>query len=232
MAFNDNILGLSTSCKENQETQHARGIYLSLLRSSSLPHTWKRDYLDHDLSIIREHPFLWNTLKCYHDSFSLVDASQSLRIQSILSNLRVHSIKSSAIKDALLLLDAQEKTLDIKLSEMILRHQTAFYPFCMENPSQTLLGLNPSFFASLSTTRKRCSLHTFPHRLHEIISNPEYSDYITWLPHGYAWKIVQRKQFEDVVIPRHFRHGRFTSFMRQVRIKVISSNTINFTQYD
>jgi HSF-type DNA-binding len=58
--------------------------------------------------------------------------------------------------------------------------------------------------------------HTFPCILHEILSNPEYSEIITWLPHGQAWRIIRRAQFERVVIPRHFRHGRYSSFMRQV----------------
>jgi hypothetical protein len=59
--------------------------------------------------------------------------------------------------------------------------------------------------------------HTFPCILHEILSNPDYSDCITWLPHGRGWRIIRRLQFERIVIPRHFRHGRYSSFMRQVR---------------
>jgi HSF-type DNA-binding len=64
--------------------------------------------------------------------------------------------------------------------------------------------------------RIRNPVLSFPGKLHAIISNPEYNDYITWLPHGCAWKIMERSQFEDIVIPRHFRHGRYSSFMRQV----------------
>jgi HSF-type DNA-binding len=65
---------------------------------------------------------------------------------------------------------------------------------------------------------QRDPTQSFPCRLHEILSNAEYSECITWLPHGRSWKILRRKQFERLVIPRHFRHGRYSSFMRQVGV--------------
>ncbi|KAI2496828.1 hypothetical protein MHU86_17664 [Fragilaria crotonensis] len=62
----------------------------------------------------------------------------------------------------------------------------------------------------------RDPVHAFASRLHEILSNPEYSAYISWLPHGRAWKILDKTGFERNVIPNHFRHARYASFMRQV----------------
>jgi len=56
----------------------------------------------------------------------------------------------------------------------------------------------------------------FPIKLHYILSNPEFSDYITWLPHGRAWKVSDQKGFETYVIPKFFRSDRMASFMRQV----------------
>jgi HSF-type DNA-binding len=63
---------------------------------------------------------------------------------------------------------------------------------------------------------KQDPIHSFPHKLHNILSNPEFSHCITWLPHGRAWRIIHRADFERDVIPRYFRHGRFSSFLRQV----------------
>ena len=57
---------------------------------------------------------------------------------------------------------------------------------------------------------------TFPVKLHMILSNPEYEDIIAWLPHGRSWRIVQQKAFEEHVLPHYFRHGRYSSFARQV----------------
>lgn len=56
----------------------------------------------------------------------------------------------------------------------------------------------------------------FPIKLHYILSNPEFSDYIAWLPHGRAWKVTDQKGFESKVIPKFFRSDRMASFMRQV----------------
>jgi hypothetical protein len=58
----------------------------------------------------------------------------------------------------------------------------------------------------------------FPVKLHRILSKPEYKEYIAWLPHGRAWRILTPKAFEDVVIPKFFRSTKYASFMRQVRI--------------
>jgi hypothetical protein len=57
---------------------------------------------------------------------------------------------------------------------------------------------------------------TFPVKLRMILSNPEFQDIISWLPHGRSWRILQQKAFEERVIPLYFRHGRYSSFARQV----------------
>jgi hypothetical protein len=57
---------------------------------------------------------------------------------------------------------------------------------------------------------------TFPVKLHMILANPEFQDIITWLPHGRSWRIIQQKAFEERVLPLYFRHGRYSSFARQV----------------
>lgn len=56
----------------------------------------------------------------------------------------------------------------------------------------------------------------FPTKLHKILSNPEYQDYIAWLPHGRSWRVLKPKAFEEKVIPLYFRHAKYASFMRQV----------------
>jgi hypothetical protein len=57
---------------------------------------------------------------------------------------------------------------------------------------------------------------TFSVKLHMILSNPDFQDIIGWLPHGRSWRILQQKAFEEKVIPLYFRHGRYSSFARQV----------------
>lgn len=56
----------------------------------------------------------------------------------------------------------------------------------------------------------------FPVKLHRILSNTEFRDYIMWLPHGRSWRVLKPKAFEEKVIPLYFRHAKYASFMRQV----------------
>lgn len=58
----------------------------------------------------------------------------------------------------------------------------------------------------------------FPVKLHRILSNPEYNDVVSWLPHGRSWRVLKPKAFEEKVIPLYFRHAKYASFMRQVSI--------------
>jgi len=57
---------------------------------------------------------------------------------------------------------------------------------------------------------------TFPSKLHEILSSPEFQDLITWLPHGRAFRVLKSKDFEERIIPKFFRSSKYASFMRQV----------------
>jgi hypothetical protein len=58
---------------------------------------------------------------------------------------------------------------------------------------------------------------TFPVKLHLILSTKEFEKIVAWLPHGRAWRILDHKALEEKVIPLYFRHGRYSSFARQVR---------------
>ena len=69
------------------------------------------------------------------------------------------------------------------------------------------------------TLKKKPRVQTvvsFPVKLYEILMDKKYSEYVTWLPHGRAWRILKQKSFEKEVIPKHFRSARYASFMRQV----------------
>jgi hypothetical protein len=73
--------------------------------------------------------------------------------------------------------------------------------------------LQASSLIAQSITAKEA---TFPAKLHSILSNPEFEDIISWLPHGRSWRILQQEAFEERVIPLYFRHSRYSSFARQV----------------
>jgi HSF-type DNA-binding len=59
---------------------------------------------------------------------------------------------------------------------------------------------------------------SFPTKLYKILADPQYEEYIAWLPHGRAWRVLKPKALEEEVIPKFFRSDRYASFMRQVRL--------------
>lgn len=72
---------------------------------------------------------------------------------------------------------------------------------------------NPSHAAASAASVKA---PTFPVTLHLMLSKVELGGIIAWLPHGRAWRILDQQAFKERVIPLYFRHGRFTSFARQI----------------
>jgi hypothetical protein len=57
---------------------------------------------------------------------------------------------------------------------------------------------------------------SFPSRLHSILSGPESQEYIAWLSHGRAFRVLQPKAIEANVLSRFFKSRRYESFQRQV----------------
>ena len=57
---------------------------------------------------------------------------------------------------------------------------------------------------------------SFGLKLHEILHKKEYNGYITWMPHGRAFRIMIPKRLEMKVLPKYFNHSRYSTFMRQL----------------
>jgi len=56
----------------------------------------------------------------------------------------------------------------------------------------------------------------FPQKLMEILADASNTDSISWLPHGKAFVIRNRKTFSSVVLPKYFRKTKYTSFTRKL----------------
>jgi hypothetical protein len=57
---------------------------------------------------------------------------------------------------------------------------------------------------------------TFPQKLMSVLDTEQFSDIITWLPHGKGFIILQKKKFASDVMPIYFKHSKFTSFTRKL----------------
>jgi hypothetical protein len=71
---------------------------------------------------------------------------------------------------------------------------------------------------STDSHKKNTKSPSFPAKLHEILSNPEYEEIIGWLPHGRSWEVKDRDLLVSVVLKNHFNHSNYDSFIRQVNI--------------
>lgn len=86
-------------------------------------------------------------------------------------------------------------------------------------PSTDDAALKASMISAGSNGKRksrRPSTTSFPTKLYKILAEPKYQEYIAWLPHGRAWRVLKPKALEDDIIPKYFRSDRLASFMRQV----------------
>jgi hypothetical protein len=83
-------------------------------------------------------------------------------------------------------------------------------------PPTTVAMLPGGPYQAKKRKERAPSSTSFPSKLYSILANPAYKDYIAWLPHGRAWRVLKPKAFEEFVIPKFFRSDRYASFMRQV----------------
>jgi HSF-type DNA-binding len=205
---------------------------LNLLLLSRNPSLWNSTQ---QLLLHQQHAFLRSKLLlAIHNPIVSALSSESrymLRAQAISATLACRESLQQKFQD-------QEESLLLTQLRRMTRNNNAATPVVAQSlhtlPREIQIHQNTSLdnvdedakdksslVSSTNTHHQRDPTHSFPCRLHEILSNPEYSECITWLPHGRAWKILRRTQLEQFVIPRHFRHGRYSSFMRQVSHKFI-----------
>ena len=58
----------------------------------------------------------------------------------------------------------------------------------------------------------------FPVKLHNLLESNEFSNVISWQPHGRCFALRKPKEFITNVMPRHFRQTKLTSFQRQLNL--------------
>ncbi|KAL3804127.1 hypothetical protein HJC23_013646 [Cyclotella cryptica] len=85
--------------------------------------------------------------------------------------------------------------------------------------------------ADFSNELKGSHIETFPRKLHYILSKHEYRHIISWMPHGRAWKILDKELLVSVVCKEQFKHEKFESFNRQVngwgfKVRILRSQSI------
>ncbi|MCO5549698.1 hypothetical protein L7F22_003171 [Adiantum nelumboides] len=92
------------------------------------------------------------------------------------------------------------------------------------NPQQS--SPNPNQAAMLSTSRPTGSLipthvsknNPFLNKLRSMVDDPKTDDLIRWSDDGETFLVPNNVRFGDEVLPRFFKHNRFSSFVRQLNM--------------
>jgi len=58
----------------------------------------------------------------------------------------------------------------------------------------------------------------FPERLYELLAEQKFCEYVSWAPHGRAFRVNHRQKFEKEVIVKYFNQTKFRSFQRQLNL--------------
>ncbi|PWN34715.1 uncharacterized protein FA14DRAFT_160203, partial [Meira miltonrushii] len=85
---------------------------------------------------------------------------------------------------------------------------------------------NPNQAAMLSTSRPTGSLipthvsknNPFLNKLRSMVDDPKTDDLIRWSDDGETFLVPNNVRFGDEVLPRFFKHNRFSSFVRQLNM--------------
>ena len=66
------------------------------------------------------------------------------------------------------------------------------------------------------TKERKSRRDKFPQKLMEILSNEDYADIISWLPHGRSFLIHSPERFTESILPHYLKECKFSSFTRKL----------------
>ncbi|AAS51532.1 ADL388Wp [Eremothecium gossypii ATCC 10895] len=62
----------------------------------------------------------------------------------------------------------------------------------------------------------RAAYNDFVRKLFAILESGEYTDIISWTKEGNSFVVVDTNEFTTNILPKHFKHSNFSSFVRQL----------------
>jgi len=75
--------------------------------------------------------------------------------------------------------------------------------------------------APFTKNRRSCNMEIgkgFLEKLFVILETPQYSDLIAWQPDGQSFLIKEPGEFSTKVLPHHYKHSNYQSFVRQLNM--------------
>ncbi|ORZ09295.1 HSF-type DNA-binding-domain-containing protein [Absidia repens] len=101
--------------------------------------------------------------------------------------------------------------------------------FSVLNPSLNLINSNPSTMLKTGETNtcrdnsspvdhKSTHTNTFVHKLFNMVLDDQYQHLIAWNYVGSSFIVCNIMDFSKDVLPKHFKHNNFSSFVRQLNM--------------
>ena len=59
-------------------------------------------------------------------------------------------------------------------------------------------------------------LNDFVKKLYQMLLQDKYLDVVRWTPQGTSFVVLNTNEFTKVILPTHFKHSNFASFVRQL----------------
>ncbi|KAI8647667.1 HSF-type DNA-binding-domain-containing protein [Parasitella parasitica] len=69
-----------------------------------------------------------------------------------------------------------------------------------------------------NTTQKPAHTNTFVHKLYNMVVDVHYQHLISWAYNGSSFIVCNIMEFSRDVLPKHFKHNNFSSFVRQLNM--------------
>lgn len=82
-----------------------------------------------------------------------------------------------------------------------------------ERPAKSIPSLE-----SKKKISKKNDISTFINKTFNILEDKEISDIISWTDNGNSFIVKNKEKFESMVLPRYFKHRKFSSFVRQLNM--------------
>jgi hypothetical protein len=107
-------------------------------------------------------------------------------------------------------LEEEELDVDYEIDQESLNHAleeaTAMAAAQLSStPSQMMMYGNSSTGGGPSPRMVRasgwCRSQRFPVKLYALLSQPQLSHIIAWMPHGRSWKVLKPREFEASILP-------------------------------
>jgi hypothetical protein len=86
------------------------------------------------------------------------------------------------------------------------------YSRILPDEGESVLGAIVNSLSSPGSIKQQ----KLPIKLNALLSDPELSHIIGWMPHGRAWRILKPKLFVKVVLPLYFDYCNYNSFVRLI----------------